>query len=63
MNCNGISCLKPRGIGSFITNNIHNRPLLQNKQQQQQQPPPSTVVSSYISSSPKQPAKPITRVN
>lgn len=52
---NGNSHIKPRGIGSFITNNINNKSLLQNKQ-------PPTVPSNFITSSSKQPAKPITRV-
>jgi len=62
MNFNGNNHLRPRGIGAFISNNINNRPLLQNKQL----PPPTattTITPSFISSSPKQPLKPITRVN
>jgi hypothetical protein len=58
MNFNGNNHVKPRGIGSFISNNNNNKPLLQNKQA-----PPPTIVPSYVSSSPKQPPKPITRVN
>jgi hypothetical protein len=58
MNFNGNHHVKPRGIGSFISSNINNKPLLQNKQQQP--PPTTTVASNYISSSSP---KPITRVN
>jgi hypothetical protein len=62
MNFNGNNHLRPRGIGAFISNNINNKPLLQTKQ-----PPPTatTILPSFISSSssPKQPLKPITRVN
>lgn len=56
MNFNGNPHVKPRGIGSFISTNINNKPLLQNKQPP---PLPPTVASNYISSSPK----PVTRVN
>ena len=57
-NLNGNNNLKPRGIGSFISNN--NKPLLQNKQL------PPIVLPNYVSSSPKQQhqqSRPITRVN
>ena len=57
VNVNGNNCLKPRGIGPFITSNNNNKPLIQNK------PTLPTVLPSYVSSSPKQQSKPITRVN
>jgi hypothetical protein len=57
LNFNGNNNVKPRGIGSFITSN--NKPLLQNKQT----PPPPAAPPVYVSSSPQQPSKPITRVN
>jgi len=58
INFNANNCLKPRGIGAFISNNT--KPLLQNKQT------PPSVLPNYVSSSPKQlhhQSKPITRVN
>ena len=55
LNFNGNNYAKPRAIGSFISSNT--KPILQNKQI------PPTVLPNYISSSPKQQSKPITRVN
>jgi hypothetical protein len=60
MNSNGNLPAKPRGIGSFISSNINNKPLLQTKQHIPPPPqPPVAVASNYVSSSPKT----ITRVN
>jgi len=71
-NFSGNSGIKPRGIAAFISNN---KPILQNKHHPHQSqlqspvlppPPPlltqSSVMSNYISSSPRQSLKPVSRV-
>lgn len=56
----GNNCVRPRGIGAFISSNAINKPMLQHK------PAPPVVLPSHVAASPKQhhlPSKAISPVN